>query len=307
MDRMTFKIYLRRAKNFWKEYSRNKIGMVGLIISFGFVIVSIFAPWIAPYNPLNLETSRVAQPFSPPAWVMYINKNLSVNNTFGLLGTDELGRDIFSQIVYGSRVSLFIGFTAAFISAIIGTIIGILAGYLGGWIDEALMRLTDTFLIIPTLPLAIVFTAISGPSILNIVFIIGITAWAPTARIIRSQVLSLKERAFIESEKAIGASSWRIMFHTILPNVSSLIYVNIALGIGNAIFTETGLSFLGLGDPNYISWGMMLFFAHQYMAILHGAWWYVIPPGLCILLVIMGFIFIGHALDEVLNPTLRSR
>jgi len=200
---------------------------------------------------------------------------------------------------------MFIGILAASLATLLGTLIGLAAGYVGGLVDEVLMRITDFFLVLPGLPLIIVLAAVLGPNILNIIFVIGITSWPSIARIIRSQVLAVKEFPYIEAARAVGASSTRIMLNHVLPNVAPLIYVNTALNVANAILIEAGLSFLGLGDPNNISWGTILFFAEQSQAIIKGAWWYVVPPGVCILLVALAFILIGHALDEILNPRLR--
>ncbi len=299
--------YSRSIGEFLRTFLRNKFGIVGSSILIVFVLTAIFAPYIAPYDPTDVNSIGVAPPFSPPSWVKIFDNSIPKDKVFGLLGTDELGRDIFSQIIYGTRVSLLIGFAAAFISIFIGTIIGLVSGYYGGVIDEALMRITDILLIIPGLPLMIVLAAVLGSSIMNLIFVIGITSWPSIARIIRSQVLTVKEMKFVEVARAVGAGDGYIIFRHILPNVSPLIYVNAAINIANAILIEAGLSFLGLGDPNYISWGTMLFFADQYQALIKLAWWYVFPPGLCILLVVLSFIFIGHALDEILNPRLRLR
>jgi len=299
--------HVRRLRNTWRIYRRNKIGMFGLAILLTFLFIAVLAPWIAPYNPYDVRSIGAGKPFSPPSWVKLLNPNLDNDEVFGLLGTDELGRDLWSQIVYGAQTSLIIGFSAAFIALVIGLLVGITAGYFGGAIDEILMRATDIMLILPGLPLVIVLAAILGPRFENLIMVIGITGWASIARIIRSQVLSLKERTFIEAAVATGASDAHILTHYIIPNVMPLVYVNGALQVANAILIEAGLSFLGLGDPSHISWGMILFFANQYQALSLLAWWYVVPPGLCILLVVLSFIFIGHALDEVLNPRLRPR
>ncbi len=297
--------YRERIKQFWDIYKRNKLGIIGLVILIVFAFIAILAPYIAPYDPYDVKSIGVAPPFAPPEWVRIFDPSIPKELTFGLLGSDEVGRDLFSQVVYGARVSMLVGVLAASLATFIGTVIGLTAGYIGGYVDEVLMRITDLFLVIPGLPLIIVLAAILGPNIYNVILVIGISSWPSVARIIRSQVLSVREYSYIEAARATGASSMRIMFIHILPNVAPLIYINIALNIANAILIEAGLSFLGLGDPNNISWGTILFFAEQSQAIIKGAWWYVLPPGLCILLVALSFIFIGHALDEILNPKLR--
>jgi len=302
-----FSAYLRRIRSFSSEFFSNRLGVFGFVVLVAFAAVVAVGPRIAPYNPLSLKSIGVGPPFAPPSWIRLIDPSVPESDTFGLLGTDEIGRDIFSQVVYGSRISLFVGFSAALISITVGTIVGLVAGYFGGILDQLLMRATDILLTIPTLPLMIVLAAILGSSIFNLVVVIGALGWQSTARIIRSQVLSLKESPFVESSRAIGSSDFRIIFRILLPNVAPLVYVNAALTVANVIFLEAGLSFLGLGDPNHISWGLMLFYANEYMAAMRGAWWYVVPPGLCILLVVMSFIFVGHALDDVLNPRLRRR
>jgi len=299
--------YLNGLREFAGIFFKNKFGLIGTLLLAIFVFMAVFAPQIAPYNPMDVRSIGVAKPFSAPAWIKIFDKSIPDDAVFGILGTDELGRDVFSQIVYGSRISLLVGFSAAFIAVFIGTIIGLISGYYGRIIDEILMRMTDILLIIPGLPLMIVLAAMLGPSIRNLILVIGITSWPSIARIIRSQVLTIKEMKFIEAARAAGCGDNYIVFKHILPNVSPLIYVNTAINIANAILIEAGLSFLGLGDPNYVSWGNMLFFAEQYQALLKLAWWYVLPPGICILLVVLSFIFIGHALDEILNPRLRMR
>jgi len=296
---------LARFRDFWAVYKRSKLGIAGLVILAFFVAIALLAPVIAPYNPYDVKTIGVAPPMAPPSWVRLFNPSIPENQVFGLLGSDEVGRDLFSQVIYGARVSMLVGILAALLATLLGTLIGLVSGYLGGIVDEVLMRITDFFLVLPGLPLIIVLAAILGPNIFNIIVVIGITSWPSIARIIRSQVLAVKEFPYIEAAKAVGAPSTRIMMSHVLPNVAPLIYVNIALNVANAILIEAGLSFLGLGDPNNISWGTILFFAEQSQAIIKGAWWYVVPPGICILLVALAFILIGHALDEILNPRLR--
>lgn len=228
---------------------------------------------------------------------------------WGFLGTNYLGYDVLTQTIYGARISLFVGLLAAGIGIGLGLVIGLLAGFLGRVVDEVLMRFTDMMLVIPGLPLLIVLVAVLGPSIWNLIIVIGFLGWMGFARIVRSQVLTIRERPFIEAARASGAGTGRIIVKHIFPNLVSLTYVNLALTVPGAILSESALAFLGLSDPSLISWGHMF----QYLQIsgvlvkFPPAWWWVLPPGFGIALVSLSFILIGYALDEIFNPRLRKR
>ena len=267
-------------------------GLAGLILLIILILVAVFASWLTPYNPRAMgELQDILQ---PPGRDHF-------------LGTDEVGRDVLSLILYGARISLLVGFAAAFLSILIGTVIGLAAGYFGGWVDDLLMRLTDLFVVIPRLPLVLITVAVLGPNLFNTIFVIGILIWAGTARIIRVQTLSLKERQFVERARSLGAGDWHIVRRHILPNVLPLVFANTVLIIATAIYLESTVSFLGLGDPTHISWGMILHYAFTNAAMVYGAYWYVVPPGVMIVLTVLSFTMCGYALDEILNPKLRRR
>ncbi|MCS7114456.1 MAG: ABC transporter permease [Nitrososphaerota archaeon] len=288
---MRARIMLKSIAGTWKQFKRSKLGVVGLVITIIFAFMAIAAPFIAPYDP---RASFLAPMFSPPS-----SKHL--------LGTDDVGRDIFSQIVYGSRISIMVGLLAAAVGTILGTVIGLFAGYYGNILDDILMRVTDIFLIIPFIPLAILFALYMGPNIWIIILLFGFLGWPPTARQIRAQILSLKEAPFVEAARALGASNMRIIFRHLLPNVTGLIIANVVSRAVFAILAEAGLAFIGASDPRNISWGMMIFYAQRSGAMLYGAWWTIVPAGFCIALLACGFAFLGHGITVVLNPRLRGR
>ncbi|MGB9730243.1 MAG: ABC transporter permease [Thermoprotei archaeon] len=263
-------------------------GKIGLAIVTFFVIVAVFADKLAPYNPWV----QVGPPFQSP----------SLQHPLGL---NDVGYDILSELIYGTRVSLIVGFAAAFFQTLIGVPVGLIAGYYGKYVDELLSGLIDTLLIIPSLPLLIILVAYLGQSILNIILVLSILGWMGTARVIRSQTLTLKERSYVEASKVMGSSNLRIIFRVILPAVLPIALVQMILEITGAILAEAGLSFLGLGDPTHKSWGMILYYAQQRNALLLGLWWWFIPPGICIALLGTGFVLIGLSIEEYVNPKLR--
>jgi len=221
-------------------------------------------------------------------------------------GTDRMGRDILSQVIIGSRVAVGVGLLCAIMVVFIGTNIGLIAGYFGGIIDDILMRITDIIYGIPFLPFAVILVALLGPGIVNIVLAIVLITWRSTARVIRSQVLTLKKRAFIEAARVSGASDFRILYRHIAPNVLPLSFVYGALSMGWAILTEASISFLGYGDPLLMSWGKIIFMCYVAQAITV-AWWWVLAPGLAIMLLVLSGFFIGRSYEQVVNPRLRKR
>jgi peptide/nickel transport system permease protein len=276
----------------WRHLRHDRLGRAGVALFVLTVIMAVAGPLIFPFNPAtvsNASTGLLAAP-SAAHW----------------LGTDELGRDVFREFLSGAHVSLIVGLAATAISMILGAGIGIAAGYYGRAVDTVLMRITDFFLVLPQLPLVIALAALFGQNLGIIILVIGMTGWPTTARIVRSQTLSLRERQFVTRVRSLGASNLRILRRHILPNVMPLIFANTVLVIGSAILAEATLSFLGLGDPVQISWGTMLHFAFESGAIGRGAWWYFVPPGLGIVIVVLAFTLTGHAIDEALNPRLRG-
>jgi peptide/nickel transport system permease protein len=280
---------LRRV---WRHLTTDPIGRIGLVLFVIVVLVAVAGPLVFPFNPAAVAKTPSGLLRSPSArhW----------------LGTDELGRDVFREFLSGAHISLIVGLAATAISMTLGSAIGIAAGYYGRWTDAVLMRITDFFLVLPQLPLVIALAAFFGQNLGIIILVIGMTGWPTTARIVRSQTLSLRERQFVTRVHSLGASSLRILRVHILPNVMPLIFANTVLVIGGAILAEATLSFLGLGDPVQTSWGTMLHFAFDSGAIGRGAWWYVIPPGVGIVVVVLAFTLTGHSIDQALNPRLRG-
>ena len=273
---------------------KSPTGCFGVVILFSFLSLAILAPYLMPYDPMSYQYIDGKLARSQPPSQKFV------------LGTTHYGRDVLSQLIIGSRMAIIIGFTAAFFLTFIGTNIGLIAGYYGGKIDTFFMRLTDIAFGIPFLPFAIVLIALTGPSFINIILTISLLLWRTTARVIRSQVLSLKERPFIISAKVSGASHFRIMYVHILPNVLPMSFLYIALGIAWATLVEASVSFLGFGDPRLVSWGQMLYYAFL-TGSARSDWWNVLPPGLCITLFVISAFMVGQAYEEIINPRLRKK
>jgi peptide/nickel transport system permease protein len=269
--------------------------MLPIAILVTLALMAIFADVIAPHNP---EIGSLSQRFRPPAWV-------GGGTTEHLLGTDHIGRDVLSRLIFGARVSMIVGFTAVIFAGVLGSTLGILSGYLGGWVDQVIMRITDTWLALPGLTFAIFMAAVVGPSEWNIVIILGAVYWTRYARVIRSEVLSLKERDFVRLAIVAGCSKWTIMRRHLLPNVLNTAIVLATLMLGVVIVTEAALSFLGVGvPPPKPAWGLML--ADGKKGLMAGYWWLTVLPGVCIALMVLAANLLGDWLRVKLDPQLRQ-
>jgi peptide/nickel transport system permease protein len=282
------------AGEVWREFWGSGQGKAGLIILVFFVLMALAAPLIASSEGLKVTSSLGNQQNAPPSWDFPF-------------GTDDLGRSVLTLFVWGARISLFVGVAATIVAIVIGSVVGIIAGYAGGKTEGFLMRITEWFLVIPFLPLAIVLASVLSRSLTTIILVIGITAWPGTARLLRAQVLSVKERTFVERARALGAGHSRIVGRHVLPSVLPLVFANLTLTVPIAILSETTLAFLGLGDPLRVSWGQTLGASFAAGAASKGEWWYYLPAGLGIVAVVLAFTLCGRALEEVLNPNLRKR
>jgi peptide/nickel transport system permease protein len=277
----------------WSRFRSEPGGVAGLAILAVFVLMALAAPLL--FDAASLDVTRATGvPMSRPSGGFP-------------LGTDENGRSILALVVWGSRISLLVGLSATAISMLLGTGIGIASGHFRRLGGAALERLTDWFLVIPFLPLVIVLATVVGHNLLNVIIAIGVTSWPGTARLVRAQTLTVEARPYVERAKALGGGDWHVMSRHVLPNVMPLVLANTTLTVAIAILSETTLSFLGLGDPFSISWGSVLESAFANGAITLGAWWFVVPPGLCVVLVVLAFTLIGRSLETALNPRLRER
>jgi peptide/nickel transport system permease protein len=274
----------------FSQLQQNKKAMVGVIILVLIILVAIFAPVLSEYSP----TQRVGRPHQPPSLEHW-------------LGTTRLGHDVFTRLVYGARVSLAVGFGAGLMIALIGTVLGIIAGYKGGVVDEVINFFTNLVLVIPNLPLLLVLAAFIGQASPPVIAIIlGLTSWAWGVRVTRSETLSIRQRDYVKSAEMLGEPSWRIMAFEIFPNLISIVGINFIGSVIFAVISEATLEFLGLGDPNTVSWGIMLYNAQNASALSVGAWWDLLSPCFALALLGLGLALINFAIDEVANPRLRT-
>ena len=269
-------------------FRHDRAGMAGLAILAVFVATAILAPILIPESAIDV-TKATGGRLDSPSWSYP-------------LGTDESGRSMLLLLAWGTRISLTVGLAATVISVVIGTLFGIMAGHFRGFGGHALVGVTDWFLVIPFLPLAIVLATVLGPSTMNLIIVIGITSWAGTALLIRAQTLSIEGRPYLERSRALGAGNWHQMTRHVLPNVFPLVLANTTLTVAIVILSETTLSFLGLGDPLAPSWGSLLDRAFSSGAVSSGAWWYVLPPGICVVLVVLAFTLVGRATERIVDP-----
>ena len=277
-----------KKREFWARIRRNRLAISGLVLVTGMFAVALAAPWLAPYDPGYINLKEVLMPPSPAH----------------LLGTDTLGRDVLSRIIFGARVSLLVGFVAVGIATLIGMLVGSLAGYYGGWVDQLLMRLVDVMLCFPTIFLILAVIAVLGPSIWNIMAVIGLTGWMGVARLVRAEFLSLREREFMVAARALGASDARLIWRHLLPNALTPVMVSATLGVAGAILVESALSFLGLGvQPPTPSWGNILTMGQDNIEI---AWWLSFFPGLAILVTVMSYNLLGEGIREAIDPRLKE-
>lgn len=285
----------RRAAlaRFWQHYRAERTGVAGLAVLLLFVLGTLLAPVLT--DPSGLDVTKATGGLLQPPDSEY------------LLGTDTTGRSVALLTLWGARISLLVGFLASALSMLLGTLVGIAGGHFRGWFGGLILRVTDWFLVLPSLPLAIALASVLGRSLMTIVIAIGVTSWASTARVIRAQTLSVEARPYLERSRALGAGHWHQMSRHVLPNVMPLVLATTTLTVAHAILSEATLSFLGLGDPSRVSWGSMLREASRSGAVTAGAWWYLLPPGVAIVAVVLSFTLCGRALESVLNPKLRAR
>jgi peptide/nickel transport system permease protein len=275
-------------QRFWRHFRHNRLAVAGGLIVAVMLVVALLAPLLAPYDPSAIQVSSILMPPSP----------------VHLLGTDALGRDVLSRMIYGTQISLLVGFVAVGIAVLIGVIVGALAGYYPGWLDTLFMRLVDIMLSVPTFFLILAVIALVGPNLINIMVVIGVTSWMGVARLVRGEFLALKESDYVIAARALGVPARRIIFSHILPNAMAPVYVSTILGIAAAVLVESSLSFLGLGvQPPTPSWGNILTDGKANIEI---AWWLSLFPGLAILVTVLGYNLLGEGLRDALDPRLKK-
>lgn len=281
-----------RAQGPWAEaarmFARNPSAIVGSVLLLVVLLVAILGPWLYPADPFEIVAAPMTPPLSEEAW----------------LGTDYLGRDVLITLVYGGRATLLVGAVAALLSVTIGITLGATAGFYGGRVDNLLMRITEFFQVLPALLFAMVVVTLFGPTIVTVTLAIGIVSWTGTARLTRAEFLKVRGMEYVRAERAIGARNARLIWKVILPNALPPLIVSATLAIGAAILFEAGLSFLGLGDPNLMSWGLMIGSSRQYLL---SSWWAVTFPGAAIFVTVLAVSLIGDGLNDALNPKLRER
>lgn len=282
-----------KMRDNWREFARTRSGVVGLILLVVVIALALLAPVLVP--SAQLDPTRITAGLNEPPSARH------------LLGTDPLGRDVLAMLLWGSRISLLVGLTATAVSMTIGTAVGMLAGHFGGWVEQVLLRVIDFFIVIPSLVLAITLSSVMQRGVWTIIIAIGVTSWAGTARVVRSQTLTIESRPYVERARALGAGDVHLLGWHVLPSVMPLVLANTTLAVGSAIISESTLSFLGLGDPTTPSWGAMLKTALDTGSATAGYWWYVLPPGLAIVAVVLCFTLVGRNLEAVVNPALRGR
>lgn len=277
----------------WATYRRNRQGIVGLVMLVVVALVAFLSPWLVPASQLDPATAD--------------GPILAAPSLAYPLGTDNFGRPVLGLVVAGARISLVVGLTAAAGAIVIGAGVGIASGFLGRTVDTVLNFVINWFLVIPWIALAIVLASLMGPSLYSITIVIAVTSWPSTARLVRAQVLSVKERPFVERARALGAGNWHLATRHVLPNVTSIIFANAVLMVAYAILAQVGLVLVGLGDPNSISWGTTIEEAFEAGALTAGYWWWIVPPGVAIVITTLSITMCGYALDEILSPQLRDR
>lgn len=282
-------------KKLFSPFVRNILGLIGFIIFVFFILIAVFAGRIAPYDPMEIQ-------FGADGSV----KRLLPPSREHLLGTTYMGRDVFSQMVIGSRIAVLVGVLSALCVAFIGTNVGLIAGYFGGKTERILMGLVDVMYGVPFLPFALILVSLLGPGVENVILAIVLITWRNSSRVIRSQVLSLKTRTFIEAVKLSGASHLRILYRHVAPNVIPVSLIYVSTSMAGAIMSESSISFLGLGDPMQVSWGRILYTCYQSQSMFIAPWW-ILPPGIAITLLVLSGYMMGRAFEEIANPKLRKR